>query len=90
MSYDYSKFRETIFTEEGVERLIETRERARRLLSLAGAVALPNLLSAGDNWKAMAVVDYMLERGELREVTNGPGELRHARVFISGQNRITG
>lgn len=88
MSYDYKILRPGIFTEEGVVRLTKIRDRARTLLKQAGAVSSGALLNTpqttGDSWEMLACMDYLCERGTLREIT-GPNVAGQCRVFIAGR-----
>ena len=79
--YDYKKERPGIFTEPGVETLIKLRENARALTEQAGAAQMGAIIRGvcGDTWLMLACVDYMVEKGELKEIQFGP---------CTGQNRI--
>lgn len=84
--YDYQKERPNIFTEEGVERLTKVRKHVEKCLALAGAVRMEEATSTvgGDTWGQLAYVDYMVEKGELREVIcqeKPPGQYR---IFVKG------
>lgn len=87
MSYDYARERPKLFTEDGAEMLIRIRDQARGLLKTAGAVRSDALMNtpkvSGDTWTMMACMDYLCEKGTLREIT-GPTVLGQRRVFVAG------
>ncbi len=86
MSYDYAEEREKIFTDDGQRDFLKVRDRANALLAEAGAfkifAPMRNQRLGGDTWYQMALVDRLVELGEIREVTPGtvPGQ---DRVFVS-------
>lgn len=79
--YAYADLRDHVFTDEGQRALIETRDKAVRLLTQSGAVVMSRLMPMGDTWKAMAVVDRLVEIGDLREVTT-PQLHTGERIFV--------
>ena len=84
MSYDYKKTRGYVFTEEGVKELLLVRDRADYLLDEAGAFNIMRAfkpLGAYEAWQAFALIDYLVELGELEEVSK-PGCRGQDRVFI--------
>lgn len=85
MSYDYATCRPELFTESGVEVLTAVRRNTEKALEVAGAVRAQEAISGtgGDSWTQLAALDYMLEKGELREVT-GPDVWGQHRVFVAG------
>jgi hypothetical protein len=86
VSYYYLTQRQNIFTENGSRMLLEIRDKARSLIDAAGAVEMSRLLVAGDSWDSLACVDYLVERGELREVTAGQPVAGQHRVFVRGRS----
>ena len=87
MSYSYQAERPWLFTEEGQVCLLKTRDNAFRLLEQAGAFEIFKALKDvgyGDTFKAMALVDRLVELGDLREIT-GPNVWGQHRVFVSGR-----
>jgi hypothetical protein len=88
MSYNYASQRANLFTEEGLKLFTAWRDRAYELLEEAGAfrwgtLSLPPGIGAADTWDMLACADLMIERGELREVTNG-NVAGQDRVFVAG------
>lgn len=83
MSYSYATERENLFTESGVAMLVKVRDNCRSLLDTAGAFqaekAWKNVL--GSNWTMLACLDYMVEKGELKEISE-PGCWGQHRVFV--------
>ena len=70
MPYRYETERPNLFTDEGQRRFLEIRDRADRLLRVAGAATLGKLLggATGDSFALIACVDRLVELGELRRV----------------------
>jgi hypothetical protein len=84
MGYAYATERPWLFTEDGQVCLLKARDEAFRLLKLAGAVNGMNALAhAGisDTFKMMAVLDRLVELGDIREIT-GPNVWGQDRVFV--------
>lgn len=88
MSYVYAELRPTVLTEEGVEMLTTVRRTVERALKIAGAVRAQEALSnvSGDTWKQLAVLDYMVEKREIREIreVEQAGAATQHRIFVSG------
>jgi len=63
--------------------LLLVRDEVQSLLQLAGAVRSQEALAkaAGDGWTRLAALDYMVELGEIRELT-GPDVAGQHRVFV--------
>ncbi len=80
MTYDYKEERPYVLTDEGQRRLIQTLDFAKRQLAIGGAVRADKLMiHSGDLWKTMALVDRLVEIGELVEVSGG---IWKHRVFV--------
>jgi hypothetical protein len=79
--YRYEDFREYVLSDEGQRALLETRDKAVRLLAASGAVVMSKVMPSGDSWKAMAVVDRLVEVGDLREVTTTQSHTAE-RIFV--------
>lgn len=83
MSYSYRTERPWLFTEQGQICLLKARDQAFRLCDDAGAfVAFAALrkVDYGDTFKAMAILDRLVELGDIVEVT-GAGAAGQDRVF---------
>lgn len=80
--YDYQKEKPKLYTEEGQDLFIEIRDRVHQLAKKSGAVRMEEAIGgfSGFNRLHMACVDRMVERGELREITQNS--------IVAGQNRI--
>lgn len=82
MSYSYREERPWLFTEEGSICLIQARDAALKLLAEAGAfrsLAPLRKVNYGDTWKGLAILDRMVEMGDIREVTDSS---------VAGQDRV--
>lgn len=85
MGYDYQKERAALFTEDGVKFLIKLRDNVKRLCKLAGAVRASeawNGTDGGNTWTMLAGLDYLVERGEIREITAPDSVWGQHRVFV--------
>lgn len=85
MSYDYQTERPYVFTEDGVHDVMAVAERVRACIKYSGAVDMTQAtackLRTGDGWKELALVDYLVETGRLKEVTP-PDTAGQDRVFV--------
>lgn len=86
MPYSYEVERPNLFTPDGVKLLISVRDNVQYLLRLAGAVRLQEAIggATGDSWHMLAAIDYLVELGELREIT-APGVPGQYRVLVSSK-----
>jgi len=84
MSYVYETEKPWLFTDEGQRCLMKARDRAGEILQIAGAfrafAALKDV-PYGDTWKALAILDRLVELGIIREVTNDC--CGQDRIFVS-------
>ena len=79
--YCYEEEKKWLFTDEGGRCLFKAVDKARKLLETAGAFKAFKALvdvSYSDSFKAMAILDRLVELGAIREVTSG----------VKGQDRI--
>jgi len=86
MSYEYLKERSYVLTKEGQCKMFNVRNVADQAIKISGAVRADKLMDAagsGNSWSLMAVVDYLVEVGELREIPTY-GAWQH-RVFVSAK-----
>lgn len=86
MSYSYENEKSWLFTDEGQRCLLQTLSQAKELLEKAGAFMIFKALHDvpyGDTWKALALLDRLVELGYLREVTTGAQG--QDRVFVAGE-----
>lgn len=86
--YDYHETRPELFTERGAETLLKVRDNVQRIIREGGAVRAQESWKGvdGDSWLMLAALDYLVERDEIREVTNGAPAAQH-RVFVAGQRK---
>jgi hypothetical protein len=83
MNYKYAEIKPRIFTEENQVMFIKIRDNAHKLLKIAGAARMQELMiGTGSTWEIMACVDRLVELGEIREITCGEVAGQH-RVFVS-------
>jgi len=70
LSYDYSKERAYIFTEEGQREFLKIRDRVRHLLDYSGSCTVGKAIetSTGSSWSHLACIDRLVELGEIRYV----------------------
>lgn len=81
MSYRYEDEKAWLFTDEGQRALFKANKTAVYLFDKAGAANGMNIVAdagAYDTFKMMAVLDRLVELGEIVEVTSG----------VRGQDRI--
>ena len=92
MMYNYEQMKPELFTEQGNATLIAIRDEARRLLSEAGAFRASKAWrkARGDSWLMLAALDYLVERGDIREWNHPSGgqAMDQDRVFTHGENWI--
>jgi hypothetical protein len=85
--YSYAEQRNAVFTERGQRLFLEIRDNTHRLLKLAGAARMQEIMadSTGCSWDMLACVDRLVELEEIRELTKDDVCGQH-RVFVSGRN----
>jgi hypothetical protein len=84
-NYNYEDIRPELFSEEGVELLMQMRDHSSKLLFQAGAYSFEKVTRTvkGDTWLQMAALDYMVERKEIRQVYSPSNTLN--RVYTKGE-----
>ena len=91
MSYEYSKQRAFVFTDEGQRCFLAVRDNAKALIDKSGAVTCIRLLMTGgtggaqSTWDLLACVDRLVELGEIKEVPNPFCCAAQGRIFIGRQ-----
>jgi hypothetical protein len=80
MSYKYEDEKKRLFTEDGVKTIIFVRDQAKALVKIAGCFTAEKLLEkcAGDSFTILAVLDFLVEIGELRV----RDELHNVSVYV--------
>ena len=83
MAYNYNEQKHELFTEDGIDILMKVKENINTKCDVAGAVMLNKLLDGvtGDTFTMLAAIDYLIEKGELREVTP-PDTRGQERVYV--------
>jgi hypothetical protein len=90
MVYDYTTERKVIFTDAGLDAVMRVRDFVLRALELHGAVTAGRAMKEAsgpiaNSWEMMACVDYLVERGEVRCVNEGPHTAWQNRVLVSNR-----
>jgi hypothetical protein len=79
--YDYKEQKHSLFTESGTKMLLAVRDSVNEKLKHSGAVRSGEAISVvtGDSWTMLACLDYLVENGEIKEITGS---------HMAGQNRV--
>lgn len=80
MSYKYETERPRLFTEEGVRTLMKVRDFVARADAAFGACTAGKVIH-GDSWLSLAALDFLVEIGEVREITAGASVAGQDRTF---------
>ncbi len=88
MRYEYKEQKHSLFTESGIKMLLAVRDSVDQKLKLSGAVRSGEAISdvTGNAWTMLACLDYLVETGEIREIT-GSNAAGQDRVFVRSQGR---
>ena len=87
MSYNYVTEKPNLFSEKGVEMLLQIRENAESMLAQSGAFLSSRATNvSGNSWTALAALDYLAERGEIQRVERTGYVWAQHEVFIAGPN----
>lgn len=81
--YKYEEMKPKLLSQEGFTMLLKIRDHTKSLIETVGCARLQEIINctAGDSWMMIACVDFMLERGEIREITK-PSDFTQHRVFV--------
>lgn len=87
MGYDYKTSKLDLLTPDGIKLLAQVRDHAFKLLEKSGAFMMCRAwegikLGAYDSWTAIAAVEWMVENGDLVEVTDKARVTAQNRVFV--------
>lgn len=86
--YKYEDFREGLFTDEGQRKLIPARDKIFEILEHSGVITMDKAMNCirggGDSWERMAVIDRLVEMGDLTEVFGNETVKGQHRVFAKG------
>ncbi len=83
MPYNYETQKPELFSEAGAKILLEVRDKVFERLEIAGAVMSGHVF-CGDCWTSCAALDFMVERGEIKEITVASVAGQH-RVFVRSE-----
>lgn len=79
--YKYEDHRAYSFTDEGQRDLLRVRDHIANILRLAGCIrndcCYPAGLATSDSWTQMALVDRLVEIGDLRRIDYSPCAGQH-------------
>jgi hypothetical protein len=81
--YNYSDFKTWILSDEGQRAFITFRDKAKTMLEQTGSFTLGCAIGwgSGDSWQRIALVDRMVELGELTKVER-PGYASQSQVYV--------
>jgi hypothetical protein len=65
--YKYEEWRDWVFTDEGQKMLLRIRDKADRLIEVAGAFTVQQCITglSGSSWNMLACLDRLVELKEL-------------------------
>jgi hypothetical protein len=81
MSYSYEREKAAIYTPEGLKMLVDLRDQIRAKCKSSGAVRFDAISFSGDSWTALACLDFMIERGDLKRVTEGQNRAAQYHIY---------
>lgn len=82
--YNYHEEKPNLMTASGMDMLLKIRDNAKQLLKSAGCFRAQEAWSGvtGSSWTMLACLDFLVERGEIREVPQNSAAGQH-RIFTS-------
>lgn len=87
--YSYAKERPYVLTDEGQRQLLKMRDWVKRMLETAGAFTMGkalNVVSTGNSFEAVALLDRLVELGEVVELPGQTSASQH-RVYVAARGR---
>jgi len=79
--YNYNELKPKIFTEENQKEFLKIRDKVHETIAIAGCISMGHASAgSGEVWERMAMVDRLVELGEIREVKQVG--------YVAGQHRI--
>ena len=68
--YDYQDYKPELFKEENQEMFLKIRDGINATITIAGCITLDKAIGCGrgDNWLRVAMVERLVELGEIEEV----------------------
>lgn len=83
--YDYQKHKAFTLTDAGQRKLLKIRDFAFECFRTAGSARADKLMiGGGDSWDTMALIDRLVEIGDIREVGQESKIAWQCRVFVKG------
>lgn len=86
MAYNYQTEKKELFKEENAPMLLGMRDQCKKLLKDAGAFTAEKAMQgqSGSSWTMLAVLDYLVERKEIKRVTEVGKTAGQHQVFTHG------
>lgn len=86
MAYDYQIEKKELFKEANIPIFFGIREQCKKLLKESGAFTAEKAMSGqhGSSWTMLAVLDYLVEKGEIKRVTEVGKTAGQYQVFTHG------
>lgn len=83
--YNYEEEKPYLFTDAGQRDFLKVRDNVKRILKIAGCARMQEAISGmcGSTWHHLAMVDRLVELGEIRELEQKGGCAGQDRIFIS-------
>lgn len=69
--YDYQDFKPELFKEENQEAFLKIRDGIKATIKIAGCISMEKAIgfsNTSSDWLSMAMVERLVELGEIREV----------------------
>ena len=83
MPYSYDEEKPRIYTDEGIDMMLRLLKAAKKRFKMSNCFRYDSISLSGDSWLHLAVVDYLVEIAELKEIkTEGPTQHR---IFVKGE-----
>jgi hypothetical protein len=83
--YNYNDFKPKVFEEKNQEKFLNVRDKVHKTIKIAGCITMGEATSnvgGGDSWTLMAMVDRLVELGEIYEVKQAEEPLGQYRIFM--------
>ena len=67
-----------------MDKVLKARDNVTKMIGLSGAATMSNLIEGlyGDSWLQLACIDYLVEKGEIREVKQVNEVMGQNRIFV--------
>lgn len=80
--YRYEDLKPKIFAEENQKDFIKIREDVYKLLKMAGCFKIAMVNFSGDGWLKLAMIDRLVELGEIKEIKYDDDSFAQDRIFV--------